>query len=201
VYQCHQEISCVFSPRRGRCGRGNRHKKRHCWCWVPRCIPQTRVPCLTRCDPTAEEASQVDRLKSIVRDTVPEPHCKIATPLTLDRAEQGDSMRDHISQANGTRGGDNEPRRAEMPRNVAPDNLWADNGTALLEPVEACVHSLIKRVVWERPSTPAICSWDGDLTYQQLDQVSSRLAHRLVDAASSHGRPLSCALRRHGSRR
>lgn len=167
----------------GRYGRGNRHKKRHCWCWIRGVSPRPEFPCLIRSDPTTKKKLlKVDRPKSIVCDTVPEPHCKIETLLTPDRAKQGDSMRDHIGQANGTRGEDKGPRTAEMPRDLAPDNLWADNSTALLEPVEACVHSLIKRVVWEHPSAPAICSWDGDLTYQQLDQVSSRLAHRLVEA-------------------
>ncbi|KJZ78200.1 hypothetical protein HIM_02238 [Hirsutella minnesotensis 3608] len=48
------------------------------------------------------------------------------------------------------------------------------------EAIEACVHSLIKRITIEQPSSPAICSWDGELTYHQLDLLSSRLAHRLV---------------------
>lgn len=48
------------------------------------------------------------------------------------------------------------------------------------EPIEACVQSLFKRVVIERPLSPAICSWDGTLTYAQLDLLSSRLALHLV---------------------
>ncbi|RDA88619.1 hypothetical protein CP532_5896 [Ophiocordyceps camponoti-leonardi (nom. inval.)] len=50
----------------------------------------------------------------------------------------------------------------------------------LAEPIEACVHSLIKRHVVERPSAPALCSRDGELGYGQLDVLSSRLARRLA---------------------
>ncbi|PFH58188.1 hypothetical protein XA68_14045 [Ophiocordyceps unilateralis] len=52
--------------------------------------------------------------------------------------------------------------------------------SALAEPIEACVQSLIKRHVAERPSAPAICSRDGELGYGQLDVLSSRLACRLA---------------------
>ncbi|EGE02744.1 nonribosomal peptide synthase pes1 [Trichophyton equinum CBS 127.97] len=58
---------------------------------------------------------------------------------------------------------------------------------AVPEPVEACIHSLIKRVAWEKPGAPAICSWDGDLTYLQLDQLSIRLACQLVNSGLTPG--------------
>jgi amino acid adenylation domain-containing protein/thioester reductase-like protein/non-ribosomal peptide synthase protein (TIGR01720 family) len=42
------------------------------------------------------------------------------------------------------------------------------------------VTALIEAQVCEQPHAPAICSWDGDLTYQQLDRLSNRLAHHLI---------------------
>ncbi|KFY86252.1 hypothetical protein V500_07755 [Pseudogymnoascus sp. VKM F-4518 (FW-2643)] len=89
-------------------------------------------------------------------------------------------MRYQLRYGNGVQGVDQKPRRAEMQKKLAFDDIWAAN-LAVPEPIEACVHSLIKRVVWEFASSPAICSWDGDLTYQQLDQVSTRLVHQLID--------------------
>lgn len=90
------------------------------------------------------------------------------------------SMRYQLRYGNGVQGVDQKPRGAEMQKKLAFDDIWAAN-LAVPEPIEACVHSLIKRVVWEFASSPAIRSWDGDLTYQQLDQVSTRLAHQLID--------------------
>ncbi|KAK2738486.1 Non-ribosomal peptide synthetase [Myotisia sp. PD_48] len=66
------------------------------------------------------------------------------------------------------------------------DGIWAWNSTAP-EPVEACVHGLVKRSVCEQPLAPAICSRDGDLTYRELDTLSSNLAYRLVDLGVSPG--------------
>lgn len=46
--------------------------------------------------------------------------------------------------------------------------------------MEACVHDLVQKQALLTPNAPAVCSWDGDLTYHQLDQLSSRLAHYLI---------------------
>ncbi|KAL5360425.1 hypothetical protein BJX96DRAFT_175281 [Aspergillus floccosus] len=49
------------------------------------------------------------------------------------------------------------------------------------EGVQALVHEIISRRTRERPDSPAISAWDGDLTYRQLDQLSNRLAYQLVE--------------------
>ncbi|KAF7557585.1 hypothetical protein G7Z17_g620 [Cylindrodendrum hubeiense] len=54
------------------------------------------------------------------------------------------------------------------------------NGTPY-EDVQDLVHNLISRVVHRMPDSLAVSSWDGELTYRQLDQVSTRLAYRLVE--------------------
>ncbi len=48
-------------------------------------------------------------------------------------------------------------------------------------PVKDCLHHLVERSVAKNPEATAILSWDGTLTYMELDQVSSRLAHHLID--------------------
>jgi len=41
---------------------------------------------------------------------------------------------------------------------------------------QACIHDLFKQRVEDQPDASAICAWDGGLTYQELDEYSSRLA-------------------------
>ena len=45
--------------------------------------------------------------------------------------------------------------------------------------VEKFVHQLIETQAIENPTSQAICSWDGNLTYADLDNLSSRLANHL----------------------
>ncbi|KAL8782677.1 MAG: hypothetical protein Q9213_005185 [Squamulea squamosa] len=51
---------------------------------------------------------------------------------------------------------------------------------ALAPKVDECVHDRIHRQVKEDPHAPAVCSATGNLTYGDLDQISSRLAGHLV---------------------
>lgn len=54
--------------------------------------------------------------------------------------------------------------------------------TATVSSVEEyCMHEIILKQCRLHPDRTAVCSWDGDLTYGELDDLSSRLAHHLVD--------------------
>lgn len=46
--------------------------------------------------------------------------------------------------------------------------------------IEDCIHEIVSRNATERPEEPAIRAWDFDLTYAQLDAISSKLARHLV---------------------
>ncbi|KAF4237725.1 hypothetical protein CNMCM8980_002384 [Aspergillus fumigatiaffinis] len=46
--------------------------------------------------------------------------------------------------------------------------------------VERCVHGLIAEQCRAQPDTPAVCAWDGDFTYGELDRRSSALAAHLA---------------------
>ncbi|KAF9782556.1 Nonribosomal peptide synthetase gra1 [Fusarium sp. DS 682] len=48
-------------------------------------------------------------------------------------------------------------------------------------PQQTCVHTLVEQRVQSQPHTPAVCSWEGELTYQQLDELSSALATHLIN--------------------
>ena len=58
--------------------------------------------------------------------------------------------------------------------------LWKWNST-VPAPVERCVHELIEERALAQPNAPAVCAWDGELTYGELDKLATRLAGRLVD--------------------
>lgn len=49
------------------------------------------------------------------------------------------------------------------------------------------VHEIIKETVAKQPSLPAIWSWDGELTYSELDTESTRLAKQLRFLGCSMG--------------
>ena len=46
--------------------------------------------------------------------------------------------------------------------------------------VDECIHNIIKQQALQRPLAPAICSWDAQFTYHELDMAATRLAHSLV---------------------
>ncbi|KAE8849620.1 hypothetical protein PTNB85_00036 [Pyrenophora teres f. teres] len=47
--------------------------------------------------------------------------------------------------------------------------------------IERCIHDLFADQAKARPSAPAICAWDGDMTYGELDVLSGRLAGHLAE--------------------
>jgi non-ribosomal peptide synthetase component F/aryl carrier-like protein len=48
-----------------------------------------------------------------------------------------------------------------------------------LAPKVACIHDLFTATAMTQPSAQAICSWDGNLTYRELDRLSTILALHL----------------------
>ncbi|KAI9042398.1 uncharacterized protein KD926_005476 [Aspergillus affinis] len=48
-----------------------------------------------------------------------------------------------------------------------------------LSPAHRCVHDLIQDQCLARPSSQAVCAWDGDFTYAEVDRLGSALASQL----------------------
>ncbi|KAJ5102461.1 hypothetical protein N7532_002990 [Penicillium argentinense] len=59
------------------------------------------------------------------------------------------------------------------------EDIWRWNATVPAA-MEVCVHDLIADRTRQQPDAPAICAWDGELTYRELDELSTRLAHHLL---------------------
>lgn len=72
---------------------------------------------------------------------------------------------------------------------VSPEDikqLWQWNA-AVPHASERCVHELIDDTVKQQPESPAICSWDGQLSYRELDILSTSLASQLVALGAGAG--------------
>lgn len=65
------------------------------------------------------------------------------------------------------------------------------NGTQF-NPPQSCVHDVIRDQYVQRPHAPAVHSWDGQLSYHQLEAHSNSLAHHLksLGVGSNHFVPL-----------
>lgn len=58
-------------------------------------------------------------------------------------------------------------------------DIWSWNAT-VPETSDVPVHTLIGETIKLHPQKTAICAWDGDWTYEELDALSTRLAHHLT---------------------
>ena len=62
------------------------------------------------------------------------------------------------------------------------DMLWLEEWNSVVpEQVDRCVHELITERCRTQPDAPAVCAWDGDFTYAELDGLSSALAAQLAE--------------------
>ncbi|KAH8597089.1 hypothetical protein B0O99DRAFT_685008 [Bisporella sp. PMI_857] len=59
------------------------------------------------------------------------------------------------------------------------EELWNWN-SVIPSPIQECVHDLISKAIKLHPQAPAICAWDGNLSYTELDDLASRLASHLT---------------------
>lgn len=68
------------------------------------------------------------------------------------------------------------------------EQIWKWN-EKVPEKSDQVVHEIFSRIASKQPNAPAICSWDGDFTYGQVDEISTRIAHELLrHDVLSHGR-------------
>ena len=65
--------------------------------------------------------------------------------------------------------------------------LVEQNAQQELTVTDECIHDVISEQARTAPSRPAVASWDGDLSYLELDQLSSRLAQHLAGLGVGSG--------------
>jgi amino acid adenylation domain-containing protein len=56
--------------------------------------------------------------------------------------------------------------------------IWEWNAV-VPKSIPICIHDIISKVAREQPNEPAICAWDGELTYRELDELSTGLSYQL----------------------
>ncbi|KAM3473954.1 hypothetical protein MY8738_008124 [Beauveria namnaoensis] len=66
------------------------------------------------------------------------------------------------------------------------EHIW-DWNRAVPTPVERCVHHLIQECATSQPAAPAICAWDGELSYGQLDCLATGLSGQLAGLGVCRG--------------
>lgn len=67
--------------------------------------------------------------------------------------------------------------KAVSPRNIGAIQSW--NGVEP-EKVESTVVDTFAQQALDQPDQPAICSWDGDFSYREVNELSAKLAHHLI---------------------
>ncbi|KAL2851017.1 hypothetical protein BJY01DRAFT_261231 [Aspergillus pseudoustus] len=58
---------------------------------------------------------------------------------------------------------------------------------SLPSPTESCVHELFSNQARATPNAPAICAWDGQLSYKDVDELTDRLAAMLAGRGIERG--------------
>ncbi|KAJ5095564.1 hypothetical protein NUU61_004920 [Penicillium alfredii] len=66
------------------------------------------------------------------------------------------------------------------------DIIWSWNKLCP-EPIERCFHNVFYERAQKQPYSVAICAWDGQLFYKELNQLSTKLAHRLIELGAGSG--------------
>lgn len=60
--------------------------------------------------------------------------------------------------------------------------IFEQNALVDVSRVDECIHNLIYKQFSTQPDSPAVCAWDGNMTYGELMSQAMRLAHFLVAA-------------------
>lgn len=79
---------------------------------------------------------------------------------------------------NGTNG--NSAKDASVLHGDELDAIWSLNGLVPTA-VNECIHTRIASRGEENPDKIAVTAWDGQLSYRELEQLSTRLACRLTE--------------------
>ncbi|KAF7198373.1 Nonribosomal peptide synthetase dtxS1 [Pseudocercospora fuligena] len=85
----------------------------------------------------------------------------------------------HLSKKDAAHFDENDGDKMSITKHHGLQDVWRWNAK-VPDTIERCVHHLIDITVHQRPGAAAICAWDGELSYGELDELSTRMAHYLV---------------------
>ena len=65
---------------------------------------------------------------------------------------------------------------------ISPEDLQQikEWNSSLPRSAESCIHFEVAKMARQQPDAPAICAWDGNLTYSELSAKATTLAHHLI---------------------
>lgn len=99
----------------------------------------------------------------------------LAEPPAKSDIEQGPGQTEHPSPEQASNG-------TEYPQQTLPEHdmhqIWHWN-EIVPDNIQRCMHDIISEQASQRPHDMAIQSWDGSLTYSELDKLSSQLSLHL----------------------
>lgn len=90
--------------------------------------------------------------------------------VILQFSRKGDQLVSHIQSSN--------PCHSESTLSIPRQSELLDHRESKCE-VNCCLHEVIQKTCSQNPKALAVKSWDGELSYEELDKLSFRLAHRL----------------------
>ncbi|KAL2814140.1 hypothetical protein BJX63DRAFT_393024 [Aspergillus granulosus] len=74
---------------------------------------------------------------------------------------------------------------------ITPGDLWRIQAWNPFDDrmagADACIQELVYEQTLSRPDAQAVCAFDGDLTYRELDKLSSQIAYHLLDLGVQPG--------------
>lgn len=79
-----------------------------------------------------------------------------------------------------------QPLQSSIERTL--DQIWSWN-SSVPDQIQGCVHDLISEIAHSTDSL-AVCAWDGDFTYPELDSLADHVAHHLI--SEMNVAPRSC---------
>ncbi|KAJ5866991.1 hypothetical protein N7534_001544 [Penicillium rubens] len=104
------------------------------------------------------------------------------------------SLLDSFNQALSSIDGSSRQTIGSLELCSPQDRALITQFTASIGPAnDALLHELCLQHAKTTPDAPAVRSWDGDLTYRQLEDLTSRLAHSLVGRGVGPNIYVACA--------
>ncbi|KAJ5171195.1 AMP-dependent synthetase/ligase [Penicillium coprophilum] len=142
--------------------------------------------CQVCCGIPARESTEADSIFAGLRLSIQHTsddrlHARLDVGTTGIGLPLATSLLNSFSQALSSIDGKSTQTAGSLDLCSAQDRDQITRLTANIAPAhDSLLHDLCLRHAKTTPNAPAIRSWDGDLTYRQLENLSSRLAHWLV---------------------